>query len=40
MNQYQATPADTNPRLVLGFGNTTERQIRSALVAISDLLTA
>ena len=38
MNRYLATPSATDPRLVLGFGNTTDREVRDGLAAIADLL--
>jgi GntR family transcriptional regulator / MocR family aminotransferase len=38
MNRYLATPAATDPRLVFGFGNTTDREIRGGLAAVADLL--
>jgi GntR family transcriptional regulator / MocR family aminotransferase len=38
MNRYLATPSAADPRLVLGFGNTTDREIRAGLAAIADLL--
>ena len=38
MNRYLATPSATDPRLVFGFGNTTDREVRGGLAAIADLL--
>ena len=38
MNRYLATSSATDPRLVLGFGNTTDREVRGGLAAIADLL--
>jgi GntR family transcriptional regulator/MocR family aminotransferase len=38
MNRYLATPSATDPRLVLGFGNTSDREVREGLAAIADLL--
>lgn len=38
MTRYLATPTAADPRLVLGFGNTTDREVRDGLHAIADLL--
>ena len=38
MSQWRADHADTPTRLVLGFGNTTDRAITEGIAAIADLL--
>lgn len=40
MNHYLAIPAATHPRLVIGFGNVTDRQLRAAIPILADILTA
>ena len=40
MNDYLAEPAKTHPRLVIGFGNVTDGQIREAIPTLVDLVAA
>jgi DNA-binding transcriptional MocR family regulator len=38
MNQYRATPSVTQPQIVLGFGNATDREIQTGLTALAEIL--
>ena len=39
MNDYLAEPTETHPRLVIGFGNVSDSQLRDAIPILADIVT-